>query len=240
MVLQKKDFIEIQFTGRLKENQEIFDSNIKEYLAKANLTQEPKPFIFSLGQGMFLQGIDDFLVGKPEIPSNYKIELPPEKAFGPRLSQLIQLMPIKVFQQQKVYPVPGAMFNFDGRIGKILSVSGGRVRVDFNNPISGKSVIYDVKVLRKISDQNEKVKSFINFLFRRDLKFEIISDKIIIEVEKKMAEFIKLFDGKFKELFGVGLEVKEISNAEKKIENALGKETTNQFKEVPKESLSAN
>ncbi len=58
MGLKKKDFIEIEFTGRIKDGN-IFDSNIKKDLEEANLNIEAKPFIFSLGNGMFIKGVDD-------------------------------------------------------------------------------------------------------------------------------------------------------------------------------------
>ena len=119
MVLQKKDFIEIEFTGKVKDG-EIFDSNIKEDIQKAKLNLEAKPFVFCLGEGMFLKGIDDFLIGKDI--KKYEIELEPEKAFGKRDSKLVRTMPAKVFAQQKVNPFPGAVFNFDGRMAKVLTV----------------------------------------------------------------------------------------------------------------------
>ena len=61
MPLQKKDFIEIEFTARTKEG-EIFDSNVKEDLQKLNPEAKAKPFVFCLGEGMFLKSIDDFLM----------------------------------------------------------------------------------------------------------------------------------------------------------------------------------
>ena len=45
---------------------------------------ESKPFIFCLGEHMFLDAIDDFLIGKPEKPETYEIELEPDRAFGKR------------------------------------------------------------------------------------------------------------------------------------------------------------
>ncbi len=238
MTLQKNDFVEIEFTGKIKDTGEIFDSNIKSDLESSGLNrQDAKPFVFSLGQGMFLPGIDEFLTGKPETPSKYQIELNPEKAFGPRQSQLVQLMPMKVFAVQKVRPIPGAMFNFDGRIGKVLSVSGGRVMIDFNNPIAGKTVIYDVNFLRKVEDTNEKIKYFINFLFRRDLNFKMDADKIILEVEKSMVQFVKLFEDKFKELFGVGLEVTEMAEkAKEAVQEAVGEKTLDEVEDISKEA----
>jgi len=206
MKLNKKDFIEIEFTGRIKDG-EIFDSNIKEDLKKANLKIEAKPFVFCLGEKMFLKAIDDFLIDKDM--GEYKIELSPEKAFGQRDPKLIQMMPMKIFVQHKVNPIPGVMFDFDGRIAKILTVSGGRVMVDFNNPIAGKEVVYKIKVLRKLENINEKIKAFIDFLFKRDLKFEVKDKKIIIEVEKPIVKFVEMFKDKFKDIFDLDLEVRE-------------------------------
>ena len=218
MKLQKKDFIEIEFTGRIK-NGEIFDSNIKEDLQKLDSNLEPKPFVFCLGEGMFLKGVEDFLINK-EI-NKYKIELNPENAFGIRDPKLIQTMPTSVFKNQKVSPTPGALFNFDGRMAKILTVSGGRIMVDFNHVLAGKKIIYQVSVLKKVEDLNEQVKSFINFLFKKDLKFEIKENKIILEIDKSLSQFVKLFSEKFKEIFNMDLEVKEIEEINKELKKEI-------------------
>ena len=226
MTLQKKDFIEIEFSAKTREG-EIFDSNIKEDLEKLhsghNHSIETKPFIFCLGQGMFLSGVEDFLMGK-EI-GKYDVKLSPEKAFGNRNADLIQMMPIKIFAQQKITPIPGTMFNFDGKIGKILTASGGRVMVDFNNPLAGKNVEYSVKVLRKVEDINEKAKAFIDFLFKREFKFEIENKKIILEVEKPLAKFVEMFKDKFKEILDLNLEIKEILEKKENMVKKDRKET---------------
>ncbi|MFZ1970884.1 MAG: peptidylprolyl isomerase [Candidatus Nanoarchaeia archaeon] len=217
MTLQKKDFIEVEFTAKVKGG-ETFDSNIKEDLEKLHEGHdhsiEAEPFIFCLGEGMFLKGVEDFLIGK-EI-GNYEVELPPEKAFGKRNPQLVQRIPLKVFKEQKLNPIPGFAFNFDGRIGRVLASSGGRVIVDFNNPIAGKDVIYKIKILRKVDNLNEKSRALIKFLFREDVKFEIKDKKIIIEVEKPLVEFVKLFKDKFKEMLDLELEVNETTRKEEK------------------------
>jgi FKBP-type peptidyl-prolyl cis-trans isomerase 2 len=231
MVLQKKDFIEIEFTGKTKEG-EIFDSNIKEDLKKANLKVEPKPFIFCLGEDMFLKSIEDFLIGK-EI-KEYFLELSPEKAFGKRNSALVQVFPAKTFREHKLNPIPGTMFSFDGKLAKVISVSGGRVIVDFNNPLAGKEVNYKIKVMRKVEDINEKIKAFNEFLFRKDFDFEIKEQVLFLKVEKELIQFIELFKEKYKEVLGLDLEVKE---AVKSISSKLGqnKEAVSNNKEQKQE-----
>lgn len=208
MTLQKKDFIEIEFTGKLKEGG-VFDSNIKEDLEKINpnLKETPEPFVLCLGEGMFLKGVEDFLIGK-EI-GKYEIELSPENAFGQRNTQLVQRIPIRVFREQRLNPIPGFAFNFDGRIGKVLASSGGRVIVDFNNPIAGKDVVYTVKVLRKVDDLNEKAHALIHFLFRGHFDFEIKDKKIILEANEQLRQFLSLFKDKFKDMLDLELDFKE-------------------------------
>jgi FKBP-type peptidyl-prolyl cis-trans isomerase 2 len=217
-MLKKKDFIEIEFTGKTKEG-EIFDSNIKEDLKSVNQKIEPKPFVFCLGEGMFLEGVEDYLIGKDI--GKYHIELSPEKAFGKRNPKFIQLMPTKVFKEHQINPAPGAMFNFDGKIGKIISVSGGRIIVDFNNPLAGKEVVYEIKVLRKVDDKNEQIKAFINFLFKKDFEFKVEGKKLIIKTDKGFKQFAELFKDKFKDLFNLEFDIKEIGE---KIEKKNEKE----------------
>ncbi len=207
MSFQKNDFIEIEFTGKIKDG-EVFDSNVPEELKKLNPNQKAEPFIFCLGQDMFLKGIENFLIGKEA--GEYDIELKPESAFGLRDPSLIQMIPMKVFVEHKVNPIPGTVLNFDNRIGKVLTVSGGRTMVDFNNPLAGKEVIYHVKILRKVEDINEKIKSLNEFLFKRNFKFEIVNKKLVLEVDKGFKAFVEIFKDKFKEMLDLELEVKEL------------------------------
>ena len=220
MTLQKKDFIEIEFTGIIKDTGDIFDSNIKEELDKLHVSQghkndhshETKPLIYCLGEGMFLGGVDDYLIGK-EI-GKHKIELSSEKAFGKRQRELVRMIPIKVFFQHKINPVQGAALNFDGKMGKVLSVSGGRVLVDFNHPLAGKEVIYEINVKKIIQDIEEKIKAFNSFIFKQDFKFAVAQDnkKVIYEIpesDKQLKIFVGIFKEKFKEIFGMELEIKD-------------------------------
>src|SRR3989344_5269403 len=217
MTLQKKDFIEIEFTGRIKDTGNIFDSNIKKDLENANLGMETKPFVFCLGEEMFVRGVDEFLVGKDL--GEYEIELSPENSFGKRNPQLIQRIPTRIFREHNTNPVQGAMFQFDGKVGKILTLSGGRVIVDFNNPLAGKNVVYSVNVLRKVSDISEKIKALNDFFFRRDFEFEIDGKKLVLYVDKEFKQFAELFADKYKGMLEMELEVKERS----KKENSDGK-----------------
>ncbi|MFB6246831.1 MAG: peptidylprolyl isomerase [Candidatus Pacearchaeota archaeon] len=217
--LQKGDFVEIEFTGKLKDTGEVFDSNRKEDLQKMpnpDLTKA-KPLVYSLGHGMFLQGIDDNLIGQESNKKEHTIELTPENAFGKRDSNLIKRVPMNVFTEHNLTPVRGGTFNFDGQLGKVLSVSGGRVLVDFNHPIAGKDVIYDIEVKRKVDDINEQLKAFNDIVFRKELKYELKDEKVVYKKpqDEQTQKMLDMFKPKFKEIFGKELEIKGEENSSK-------------------------
>lgn len=217
--ISKNDFIEIEFTAKLKDG-DIFDSNIKEDLEKLHAGHShpinAKPLIFSIGNHMFVEGIDEYLIGK-ETNKTYNIELSPEKAFGKRNPRLIKIIPLSAFKTQKYQPQPGMTFNFDGQMAKILSVSGGRIITDFNNPLAGKEVVYNIHVKKKVTDVDEKVKALNDFLFQQEFKFKINQkDKKITfelnEKQKPLQKFLELFNDKFKEIIGYDINVEVSSN----------------------------
>ncbi|MFH1500663.1 MAG: peptidylprolyl isomerase [archaeon] len=214
-MLNEKDFIELEFTGRVKEG-EIFDTNIKEEATKLEIDFESRPLIICLGQNMILPSIDKFLIGKEE-GKEYSLELSSEEAFGQRKRELLKTMPLSVFKGQDIRPQSGMIFNFDGMMGKVSTVSGGRVIVDFNNPLAGKEVIYDLKVKRKIEALEEKAGAIIKFLFRQDVPFKIENKKLVIEGDKNIVAFASMFKEKFKEILDLTLEVL-IKSPEKKKE----------------------
>lgn len=205
--IQKQDFIEIEFTGKTEEGN-IFDSNVKEDLKQINPEAKAKPFTLAIGEKMFLEGVESFLIGK-DVGKEYNIELEPEKAFGPRKSELVKLIPLRVFREKQADPQKGMVFDFDGQFAKIISVSGGRVIADFNNPLAGKKVTYKVKVNRKVDDLNEKAKALVQFFTRQDLKFEIKDKKLIVDADKQFQGFLAIFKDKFKELLDLDLEMKD-------------------------------
>jgi FKBP-type peptidyl-prolyl cis-trans isomerase SlyD len=203
--IQKNDFIEIEFTG--KANNEIFDTTNKDEAKSINSNADVKPMIVAVGHNMLIKGLDDDLVGK-EIGKKYSIHLLPDKAFGKRDPSLIKTIPIKVFKEKNMNPAPGMVFQFDNNLGKVISVSGGRIITDFNNQLAGKEVDYDFKILRKITDDKEKINSIQDFFFRQRFEFEI-KDKKVIFKDEKLKPIIEVFKPKFKEISGFDVEIKE-------------------------------
>ena len=192
---KKNDFIEIGFTGKVK-NGEVFDTNIPEEAKKIGLEINKAPFILCVGQEMVIKGLDKELENK-ELKKEYLVDLLPKDAFQERKSSLVKLIPLNVFTQQKISPRPGMTFALDNMLVKVVSVSGGRVLADFNNPLSGKIISYNFTIKRKVDDINEKIKSVLDYFIRKDIKFDIKDKKIILELEENFSPLLSIINNKF-------------------------------------------
>lgn len=219
MPIKANDFVEIEYTGRLKEDNLIFDTTDEKIAKEHELPRSNYgPVVVIIGQGQLLKGLEEQIIGKE--PGKYKIELPPEKAFGKKNAKLIQLVPTKKFTEQKIQPVPGLQLNIDGMICTVRQVTGGRVMVDFNHPLAGRDVIYEINVKAVVSDKKEQLKAvFAMLLNAHPEKLEVEGTKA--KVELKMAlpkEILPELQKKVKELTGIDAEIKvpEAKAAEKK------------------------
>jgi hypothetical protein len=96
-------------------------------------------------------------------------------------------------------------------MGTISSVSGGRVIVNFNHPLSGKEVVYEVKVHQIIKDHKEQIISFLHTSLKiaeTQIKVEIKEDKAGVNIGMNLPEPItKALGKKLAELTGL----KEVS-----------------------------
>ncbi|MBI4918295.1 peptidylprolyl isomerase [archaeon] len=164
-MIQDKTFIEVEYTGRLKDDNKIFDTTNEELAKKEGIHNKNAsygPVVVCVGQGQLVKGIEEELKGKKE--GKYIFDLKPENAFGKKSTQLIQLMPTSKLLKEKIQPVPGLQLNIDGNIAIVRSVSGGRTVVDFNHPLAGKEVVYEVEVKRILTDPKEKIEGLLGRL----------------------------------------------------------------------------
>lgn len=213
-LIKKNDFVEIEFTARTKEGK-VFDTTSAEVAKLAGLYDENtkdnfKNFKICVGQGMILEGLDLSLENK-EINKEYEIELPPEKAFGKRHPELVKLVPSKMFLEKNIFPKPGMVFSLDGILIKIISVSGGRVLIDMNNPLAGKEVIYKFKALRFIEDIKEKAEILEKFMLKANSEIRVDGKKLILSVKVDIPEqFKKNFSEKVKSILDLEVEFNKI------------------------------
>ena len=163
MAVDNGDFVRVNFTGKVKETDEVFDTTYDEIAQEAGLFDENKtykPIPIVVGGNHLLPAIEEAIIGLEEGETKH-IEVDADNAFGPRDPKMVQLIPMKEFKRQGMTPFPGMKLQFEGTTGKVLTVNGGRVKVDLNHELAGKDLIYDVEVTEIIADEEDKIKSMI-------------------------------------------------------------------------------
>jgi FKBP-type peptidyl-prolyl cis-trans isomerase 2 len=74
------------------------------------------------------------------------------------------LIPKTKFHNDEIEPFVGLEVSIDDARGMVRAVSGGRIIVDFNHPLAGHKLHYDVNILRIITDDKEQVESAMNLM----------------------------------------------------------------------------
>ncbi len=211
-------FVEIEYTGKIKESGEIFDLT-DEKLAKEKKIWSPNvkygPITIIIGNRQILPGVENKI--KEMKPGEKKaFVLSPKEAFGERSLSLIKTFPVSEFHKQNMNPQAGQFLRLgNGLEGRVLSVSGGRVRVDFNHPLSGKSLDYELKLDRIIDKAEEQILAIIAYYSKAEVKaIKIDPEKGIATIEidanispaakKKISEDIVKFVSGIKEASFVG------------------------------------
>jgi peptidylprolyl isomerase len=164
MALQKGDFILISYTAKVKETNEVFDTTHEDVAKKEHLYKEGKiyePKLVVVGESWVLKALDDSLT-TIEINKPATVEIPPEKGFGQRDPEKMRRVSLKQLLAKDINPVVGAQIEFQGKDAVVRSMGAGRVLLDFNPALAGKTLIYDVTVSKKLENNEEKIGALVH------------------------------------------------------------------------------
>jgi len=180
MALQKGDFILVDYTAKVKETNEVFDTTNEETSKKEHLHKEGEiyePKLIVIGEGWMLKVLDESLTTM-EPSKTASVEIPTDKAFGPRDPEKVKRIPLKQLTAKGVSPAIGMRIEHGGKNATIRAIGAGRVLLDFNPPLAGKTLIYEVTVNKKLETNEEKVAALIH---RRIPLAEAAKFKLAIE-----------------------------------------------------------
>lgn len=200
-MLEKNNFVQIEYTGKLEKNNKIFDTTNKELAQKENIFN-PKmaygPITICLGQNQILPGLDEAIIGESENKEK-EIHLKSEKAFGKKDPKLIMLIPLSKFKKENIRPMVGMQINVDNQMAIVKSVNGGRVMADFNHPLAGQDVIYNIKILNQITDTNKKAQSQLAMMLNHNIETEFENETLKVKIQLP-EQYSKPIEEKLKEL----------------------------------------
>jgi peptidylprolyl isomerase len=165
MPLQKRDFILINYTAKVKETKEVFDTTLEDIAKKEHVYKEGEiyePKLVVVGEGWMLKAVDESLETM-KLNKMQTVEVPPDKAFGPRDPEKIKRVSLKQLLAKDVHnPTIGMRIDYNGKMATIRSIGAGRVLLDFNPPLAGRTLVYDVTVNKKLSASEEKIVALIH------------------------------------------------------------------------------
>jgi len=164
MALQKGDFILMDYTAKVKETGEVFDTTNEETAKKERLHKEGEiyePKLVVIGEGWVLKALDESLATM-EVGKTTPVEIPPQKAFGDRDPEKVKRVPLRQLTGKGITPSLGMHVEYNGKTATVRATGAGRVLLDFNPPLAGKTLVYEVTVQKKLEVMKDKIAALIH------------------------------------------------------------------------------
>ncbi len=171
--MENGTFVEIEYIGKVKESGEIFDLTY-ENIAKEKKIHNPKtkygPVTIILGNKQILASLEN-KIKDMKTGEKKTFVLEPKEAFGQRTPDFIKLIPLSNFTKQNMHPQVGQFITLANNLqGRIVSVSSGRVKIDFNHPLAGKALEYEVVLKKIVEKPEEKISAIFAYYSNADAK----------------------------------------------------------------------
>jgi peptidylprolyl isomerase len=193
LTFNKGSLILIDYTAKVKDNAEVFDTTIEEDAKKqsiheSNVKYQPK--LVSIGEVSYpvLKGLDEAL-SKTSVGDKLTIEVTPDKGFGERDSGKVRMIPIRKLGEDAEKVSVGDTIEVDNKRGIIRYIGSGRVQIDYNHRYAGKTILYDVNVVKTLESPNDKIDGILkNRLPLEDSKiaFELKDKEVNITVPEEI------------------------------------------------------
>ena len=198
MTFDKGSLILVDYTAKVKDSEEVFDTTLEEDAKKYSIHEQNvkyQPKLVSIGEVSYpvLKGLDEALA-KTAVGDKLTVEVTPEKGFGERDSGKVRMIPIRKLGEDAEKVSVGDTIEVDNKRGIIRFIGSGRVQIDYNHRYAGKTILFDVNVLKSLDAPNDKVDGILkNRLPVEDSKISFdLKDK---EVSITIPEEILRADG---------------------------------------------
>jgi FKBP-type peptidyl-prolyl cis-trans isomerase SlyD len=173
--MQPGDFVIINYTAKIKDTQKVFDTTCEDTAREEGIHTEHAtygPVTIILGAGHVISGLEKTLLTM-EVGEEKEVDIEAENAFGDRDPSLLVTVPLKEFRQHGLFPKPGMRIEINNKWATVRSVSSGRVSLDFNHPLSGKTLHYSIQLIGSVEDTQEKIEALLRL---HHVPGEIITD----------------------------------------------------------------
>ncbi len=173
--MEKGDIIQLEYEGWIAGSDELFDTS-KEDLAREHEVYDEErtygPMYTVVGAGRLIKGLEDHLL-EAEVDKDYELEIPPEDAYGDRDPKNVETHSMRELARLKIEPEYGKTVTIRNKHGWISGLFAGRVRVDYNHKLAGKTLRYKYKVVGSPEGKEAIVRAIIAMDYGREDEFEV-------------------------------------------------------------------
>jgi len=161
LTFDKSSLILIDYVAKVKDTDEVFDTTIEEDAKKYSIYESDvkyQPKLVSIGEISYpvLKGLDEALA-KTAVGDKLTVEVSPDKGFGERDSKKVRMIPIRKLGEDAEKVSIGDSIEIDDKRGIIRFIGSGRVQIDYNHRYAGKTILYDVNVIKSLDSENDKI-----------------------------------------------------------------------------------
>jgi len=165
LTFNKGSLILIDYTAKVKDSDEIFDTTIEEDAKKYSIHEQNvkyQPKLVSIGEVSYpvLKGLDEALA-KTSVGEKLTVEVTPDKGFGERDSSKVRMIPVRKLGEDAEKVSVGDTIEVDNKRGIIRFIGSGRVQVDYNHRYAGKTILFDVNVIKSLESPSDKIDSIL-------------------------------------------------------------------------------
>ena len=153
----------IDYTAKVKDTGEVFETTSEEEAKKHSLHEtniKYQPKLVSIGELWIIKGVDEALE-KTSVGDKKTIEVTPDKGFGERDTSKIRKIPLRKLGEDAEKVSIGDTIEVDDKKGIIRFIGAGRVQIDYNHRFAGKTILYDINVLKELKSDDEKISGIL-------------------------------------------------------------------------------
>jgi len=183
LTFNKGSLILVDYTAKVKDSDEVFDTTIEEDAKKHSIYEQNvkyQPKLVSIGEVSYpvLKGLDEALA-KTSVGDKLTVEVTPDKGFGERDSKKVRMIPIRKLGEDAEKVSVGDTIDIDNKRGIIRLIGSGRVQIDYNHRYAGKTILYDVNVIKSLDSPRDKISGILKN------RFPVDDSKIAFDLKDK-------------------------------------------------------
>jgi len=163
MTFNKGSLILLDYTAKIKDTGEVFETTIEEEAKKNSLhdhNEKYQPRLVSIGEGWLVKGFDEALQNT-SVGDKKTIEVSAAKGFGERDPGKVRMIPLRKLGEDAEKVSIGDTIEVDNKKGTVRFIGSGRVQIDYNHRFAGKTVLYDINVLKELKTDDEKTSGIL-------------------------------------------------------------------------------